>query len=90
MNMRWLIGAVFTSFGLIPVATDSPVESQNSFKNQVDATDDQQGASIQTSMSIVDEPELGSELYVTVIDENTIAISLPDDVDETTEDSLQD
>jgi hypothetical protein len=88
--MRWLIGVVFTSFGLIPAATDSPVELQNSFKNHVDATDDQQRVPMLTSTSVVDGPEIDSGLFVTAVDANTIEISLPDDIPETSEDSQQD
>jgi hypothetical protein len=45
-----------------------------------------------SSTSVPDEVNLDidSGLYVTAVDTNTIEISLPDDVDETSEDSLQD
>ena len=88
--MRWLIGAVFTSFGLIPVATDSPVKLQQSFNIQVDVTDEQQRIPILTSTSVVEEPEIDSKLYVTVVDVNTIEISLPDGFDEVVNDSVSD
>ena len=54
------------------------------------ASADQQQGPVTTSTPVVEEPELDSGLYVTAVDANTIEISLPDDVDETSEDSLQD
>jgi hypothetical protein len=53
-------------------------------------TDEQQRIPILTSTSVVEEPEIDSKLYVTVVDVNTSEISLPDGFDEVVNDSVSD